>query len=89
MSQNPIPVRFPADEQAALDEVARRAGLNRGDVIRRACRLLFKTVAKEGNLNFLMDLVPLGERYPDGMSSPYLMNEDPISAKPSVRRTKK
>lgn len=34
---NPIPVRFEGDQEKQINELARKTGLSKGEIVRRAC----------------------------------------------------
>ncbi|MHA3773633.1 ribbon-helix-helix protein, CopG family [Verrucomicrobiota bacterium sgz303538] len=54
-----IPVRFEAEEAAALQDIARRSGLPVAEVIRRAVRLLYREVTNSPNMGqVIMELTP-------------------------------
>jgi hypothetical protein len=54
----PIPVRFEADEGAAIRALAEATGLPAADVIRRAVRLLHREVQRRGT-GFMTKLTAL------------------------------
>lgn len=52
----PKPVRFEADEIAALEDLKARTGLPIAEIIRRSVRLLHKETVRKNSVSFILDL---------------------------------
>jgi hypothetical protein len=52
---NPVPTRFDAPEEDAIETLHARTGLSRAEIIRRAVRLLAQRYRSEKSAGFIID----------------------------------
>jgi hypothetical protein len=52
---DPVPTRFDAQEEAAIEALHRRTGLSRAEIIRRGVRLLRLRYEREGSAAFIVE----------------------------------
>lgn len=51
---DPIPTRFDPAEDQAINEIAKRTGLPKAEIVRRAVRLLAQQVKTRGEVGFIV-----------------------------------
>ncbi len=86
----PIPIRFNADEELLLTDLAERTGLNKSELIRRTVRLLGREVNIRQDVRFILELISVNfhphRRNPD---TPNYLNEMPQQRRPYDARPMK